>query len=87
MPGVTVVTRKGQITIPADVWRALGLREGDRVSVVVEGGHARIQRAGGVIARTGGIVKTSQPPLSDDELREQTESAIAADAIERMESE
>ena len=87
MPGTTVITRKGQITIPVEVRRALGLREGDRVSVVVEGEHARLERAGGVIAQTRGIFRTDQPPLDDDELRLATELSIATDVIERMGTE
>lgn len=53
----TTVTRKGQITIPAPVRRELGLEEGDRVEVSVEGGHARFARAESVAARTAGVFK------------------------------
>jgi len=37
---LTRVSKKGQITIPRDVREALGLRSGDRVEIVVEGGKA-----------------------------------------------
>lgn len=30
---LTVMTRKGQITIPAEIRRALGLKEGDKVAI------------------------------------------------------
>jgi AbrB family looped-hinge helix DNA binding protein len=39
MTGHTTVRNKGQVTIPADIRRAIGLEEGDPVEVeVVEGG-------------------------------------------------
>ncbi|HEX4099535.1 MAG: AbrB/MazE/SpoVT family DNA-binding domain-containing protein [Pseudonocardiaceae bacterium] len=40
------ITSKGQITIPQQVRRELGLEPGDEVSVVVQGGVARIVPAG-----------------------------------------
>jgi AbrB family looped-hinge helix DNA binding protein len=33
----TVMTRKGQITIPAPIREALGIKEGDMISVALEG--------------------------------------------------
>ena len=39
------VMAKGQVTIPADVRKALGVREGDRVSFVVDGGNVRLVNA------------------------------------------
>lgn len=42
MPEV-VVSSKGQIVLPKDIREALGLREGDRVRVEVEGDHAIIR--------------------------------------------
>lgn len=33
---LTVVTRKGQITIPAEVRKALNLKQGDKVALVLE---------------------------------------------------
>ena len=42
---LTVVTRKGQITVPAEIRRALGLKTGDRVAVELDDGGARIRPA------------------------------------------
>ena len=39
------VMAKGQVTIPADVRKALGVSEGDRVSFVVDGDDVRIVNA------------------------------------------
>ncbi len=74
---VTVLTRKGQITVPADVRRALGLKRGDKVAVRMEGSDVRLARAESVVERTAGVIHTNQPPLSAKELREAAEEAWA----------
>lgn len=80
---LTVLTRKGQITIPVEVRRALGLKQGDKIAVEVIDGRASVKRAESVIARTAGAVKTDQPPFSAEQLREIAEIAWAEDAAER----
>jgi AbrB family looped-hinge helix DNA binding protein len=81
---MTVVTRKGQITIPAEIRRALDLKEGDKVVVALEGDEVRLRAAGSVIARTAGLLKTRKPPLTAEDLRAAGEQAIAEDAVERL---
>ena len=81
---LTVVTHKGQITIPVAVHRALALEEGDKVAVTLEDGHARLARYGSVAERTAGVFRGEGPPLSAEELREATAQAIAESATERM---
>lgn len=81
---LTVVTRKGQITVPAEIRRALGLRRGDKVALVMEEGQARLLKAGSVVARTAGALRGEEPALSTEELREVAERAIAEDVAERM---
>ena len=83
MGGAGVITRKGQVTIPAEVRKSLGLREGDRVEFSIEGNSIRIVPQGSVAERTYGIIKTNRPPMTAEELREAAEIAIAEDVIER----
>jgi antitoxin PrlF len=80
---ITVLTRKGQITVPADVRRALGLKRGDKVAVRIEGDDVRLARAQSVVERTAGAVNTNQPPLTAEDLRDAAEEAWALDAMER----
>ena len=79
----TVVTRKGQVTVPADIRKALGLEVGDRVAFVLQDGEARLTRQGSVVEQTAGILKSNRPPLSAEQLREAAEEAIAQEAVER----
>jgi AbrB family looped-hinge helix DNA binding protein len=83
---LTVVTRKGQITIPAEYRRALALEEGDKVAVTLEGGQMRVIPYGSVAARTAGMLRGEEPVLSAEELREAAEEAIVEQALERMRS-
>jgi AbrB family looped-hinge helix DNA binding protein len=81
----TKLTRKGQMTVPADVRRELGLCEGDRITVTSENGVVTIRRAENVAERTAGIFHKYAifPPPSAEELREMAAEAWTQDAIER----
>lgn len=80
-----VVTRKGQITIPADFRRILAVSRGDRVALSVEGGQVRIRRAGSIVDATAGSLGTVQPPITAEGLREAAEQAVAEDVVKRLE--
>ena len=81
---VSVITRKGQVTIPVEIRRALALKEGDKIAFEVEDDRIRIARRGSVVERTAGALKSDGPMLSAEEEREAAERAIADDVIERM---
>ncbi len=57
MPPTAKITSKGQITIPQEVRRALGVKEGDRLSFEEREGEMRIIpiRTESVFARYQGI--------------------------------
>ena len=52
------LTSKGQITIPAEVRRRLGLHPGDQVGFVLEGEEVRLVRKERNIEAAFGICKT-----------------------------
>ena len=81
---LSVVTRKGQITIPADIRRALNIKEGDKVAFTMEEGEVKLSRTGSVVAATAGALKSDMPPLSAEEERRAAEEAIAEDVMARM---
>jgi len=77
------VTRKGQVTVPADVRRLLNLKEGDRVNFVFDGSDVRLSRAGSVVERTAGVFKSKRKALSAEQMRQAAEEAIADEAEAR----
>src|SRR5687768_1658798 len=77
----TTVTRKGQITVPKEAREALGLREGDRVNVILREGRVEIERAGGVIAMTAGIFGGRSPSMPVESMRDAAEQAIADSVV------
>jgi AbrB family looped-hinge helix DNA binding protein len=78
----TVITRKGQITVPAEIRKALGLQIGDRVAVSLdEDGqlHANVRRVRSVADATFGSIH-SKRPVDEEEVRQAfTEHAAARD--------
>ena len=82
----TVVTRKGQVTVPVEIRRELGLRQGDKVAFVVDEGAVRLIRKGSVVQRTAGALKSRKRPLTAEQLRESAERAVAEEAVERAEA-
>src|SRR5438067_1665344 len=80
----STVTIKGQVTIPIEIRRLLGVKPHDHVTFVVEGGRVELKRKESVVARTAGIFRDEEQPLTAQQLREAGEEAIAEDAQERM---
>jgi len=81
---LSTVTRKGQITIPAEFRKALGLKEGDKVALSLEAGEVKLSRTGSVVEATAGALKSDMPPPSPQEERRAAEQAIAEDVVARM---
>lgn len=85
---VTVMTRKGQITVPAEVRRALQLKQGDKVVVLLpddEGGAVTLRRYTSVADRTFGSVTPKSRPEDLKALRRQAaEDAGEAAALEGL---
>jgi antitoxin PrlF len=81
---LTVVTRKGQVTIPVEIRRALGLKEGDKVAFVLENDQVRLAPRGNIVARTAGFLKSDAPAKTPEEHREAAEVAIAEETTARM---
>lgn len=79
----TIVTRKGQVTVPAEIRRELGLSEGDKVAFVLDEGELRLVRTASVVERTAGALRGKGPALSAERLREAAEQAIAQETVER----
>jgi antitoxin PrlF len=81
---LATVTDKGQVTVPAEVRRRLGIRPRDKLAFVLDGDTVRLVRRGSVVARTAGVLKGASTPVSAEEMREAAEIAIASEVVERM---
>jgi AbrB family looped-hinge helix DNA binding protein len=82
---LTKVTRKGQITVPVAVRRALGLQEGDHVAVLLDGNQVKLERRQSVVARTAGILKTTRPASTPEQEQEEFERGVAEDVHRELE--
>lgn len=77
----TTLTRKGQITVPAEIRHALGLEEGDKVIVSLAEGEQRatLTPVRSIAELTFGSVKPRRRPEDFDELRRIFEEEVAMD--------
>jgi bifunctional DNA-binding transcriptional regulator/antitoxin component of YhaV-PrlF toxin-antitoxin module len=70
---VGLISRKNQITLPADALKAAGLEPGDDVRVAVAGpGHLEVVRAGELVEEFAGVfdAKIYSPGYLDELRRE-----------------
>jgi AbrB family looped-hinge helix DNA binding protein len=76
---ISVLTSKGQITIPKLVRKALNLRPSEKVIIVVEGNQAIIQRLKGNLLDIGGSVKIvdRERPIDFKKVREEVKKRVA----------
>jgi AbrB family looped-hinge helix DNA binding protein len=81
---LTVVTRKGQITVPAEIRRALGLNQGDKVALSVPGPEdhqVTLRPIRSVAEMTFGSVKPRKRPEDFKELRRIFEETVAEEVM------
>ena len=79
------ITEKGQVTIPIELRRQLGLQPNDRVGFELEDGAIRIRPLPSRVAQHFGIVPPTSRPEDWSTVRERVERAIAEDAVATME--
>ena len=70
------VTSKGQVTVPKDVRRALGIEEGDTVIFHVEGDRALMERTPGFLDLAGSLkVPAAKRNVAWDEVLRRSRAA------------
>ena len=79
-PWTSSVTSKGQVTIPADIRKLLGVGAHDKVTFWVRDGHVEIVPGRAITTLTAGIFKSDVPPLSPREENGIFEQAMAEEA-------
>ena len=73
----TSVTEKGQVTIPQEVRRILGLHPKDKIRFEVEGETVKIKQASSKIMQWYGAVTPKNRPEDFQELRKGFEEGVA----------
>ncbi len=81
---ISVMTSKGQITIPKDVRNILKLKPSDRVIIMIEKDHAVLKPVHGNILDIGGSIKIPEreKPIDFKKLRVKVRKAVARKAAE-----
>jgi antitoxin PrlF len=76
---ISVLTSKGQMTIPKEVRKALNLRPSEKVIIVVEGDQAIIKPLKGNLLDIGGSIKISEKekPINFKKVREEVKKRVA----------
>lgn len=81
---LSVVTRKGQITLPAEIRRSLGIKEGDKVAISLgesEEAPVILRPMHSVAAATFGAVMPRKRPEDFQELRGLFEEGVAEEVM------
>jgi AbrB family looped-hinge helix DNA binding protein len=81
---LTVVTRKGQITVPAEIRQALGLRVGDKVAVSISDDaepRVTLRLVRSVAELTYGAITPGRRPEDLRELRREFEEGTAEEVM------
>ncbi len=79
----SVVSSKGQVTIPVKVRKALGLKPGDRVAYKLIEGGAELVPLKGSILDAAGSVKPRKRPENFTEVRQATKRAVSRRVAEK----
>jgi len=82
---ISILTSRGQMTIPKEVRKALNLKPSEKVIIVVEGNQAIIQPLRGNLLDIGGSVKTTgrERPIHFKKVREEVKKRVARKAAAR----
>ena len=75
---ISVITSKGQMTIPKEVRKALNLQPSEKVIIVVEGNQAIIKPLRGNLLDIGGSVRIThkEKPINFKKVREEVKKRV-----------
>ncbi len=79
---VSVLTKKGQTTIPKDIRNYLNLAPNDKILYLMEGNKVVIKPLKGNILDLKGSVKTKDKPIDFTKLRRETKKKVARKIVE-----
>ena len=81
---VSVLTNKGQTTIPKDIRKLLGLKPNDKILYLLEGKKVILRPLKGNILALKGSINVKKKPIDFKRLREDTKKKVARKIIKGM---
>jgi AbrB family looped-hinge helix DNA binding protein len=81
---LATITAKGQITIPAEVRKALGLKPKDKVAFLFNQGEVKIEPSSSTLRLGFGAVKPRKKLESFNELRGEVQKRVVQKAEEEL---
>lgn len=73
----SIMTRKGQVTIPKEIRDRLGVKEGEKVLFVVRGDEIILKVVKGTILDLRGSVRPATRPEDFDKVRQSVKQTVA----------
>lgn len=73
----SIMTRKGQVTIPKEIRDRLGVKEGEKVLFVVRGDEIILKVVKGTILDLRGSVRPARRPEDFDKVRQSVKQTVA----------
>lgn len=81
---LATITKKGQVTIPAEIRKALGLKPRDKVAFILDHDVVRLELSSSVLKAGFGAVKPRREPEDFKELRGKVRGWVAQKAGEEL---
>lgn len=81
---ITRLTSKGQVTIPVEIRRVLGLAPRDRVHFSLENGVATVRKVESQLDKIAGSVKSIGGPIDFKKLRAEVKEDISRRVVAEM---
>ncbi|MCL4545085.1 MAG: type II toxin-antitoxin system PrlF family antitoxin [Chloroflexi bacterium] len=81
---LTTVTQRGQVTIPAEVRRLLGVKPRDKVAFTIAEGRVELAPARFTLASAYQSVPPLQQPLSDEEMAKLAKEEKAERTVRKL---
>ena len=81
---LATITSKGQVTIPAEIRKVLGLKPRDKVAFVLDQGEVRIEPSSSTLRLGFGAVDPLKKPEDFKQLRGEAQKWVAQKAEEEL---
>jgi AbrB family looped-hinge helix DNA binding protein len=81
---ITRVTRGGQVTLPAEVRKILGVKPQDKVAFAIEDNEIRLVSVKYTVASAAGSVKPPTPNKGLDQAIEEAKEEMAAAQVSKL---